>query len=73
MKCKHYGLQGHLIEKCYKLIGYPKYFEPTYDFNNQGGQNKYFFVNFLSVPSVGVSNSSSKRFIAGGSHYLTTE
>lgn len=26
--CKHCGIKGHTIERCYKLIGYPKTFKP---------------------------------------------
>lgn len=42
LQCKNDGLKGHLIEKCYKLIGYPKGFKPKSDFNNQNNQNKLF-------------------------------
>lgn len=27
LQCKHYGLKAHTIERCYKLIGYPKDFK----------------------------------------------
>ena len=31
--CKNYGIKGHIIEKIYKLIGYPKDFKSKSDFN----------------------------------------
>ena len=34
-QCTHYGLLGHVADKCYKLHGYP----PGYKFNNKGLQD----------------------------------
>lgn len=50
LQCKNDGLKGHLIEKCYKLIGYPKGFKPNSDFNNQNNQNKLFLCIHLLLP-----------------------
>ena len=24
LQCRHCGIKGHIIEKCFKLVGYPK-------------------------------------------------
>ncbi|KAL4591437.1 hypothetical protein LXL04_004402 [Taraxacum kok-saghyz] len=39
--CKHCGVKGHTIERCYKLVGYPKNFKPRSDnqSNNFGGKS----------------------------------
>ncbi|KAI3673322.1 hypothetical protein L6452_39439 [Arctium lappa] len=36
LSCKHCGLNGHTIERCYKLIGFPKDFQFTKSKLNQG-------------------------------------
>ena len=33
-QCTHYGAMGHVVDRCYKLHGYP----PRYKFKNKGGQ-----------------------------------
>lgn len=73
---KNNGLKGHLIEKCYKLIGYPKDFKPKSEYNCQNNQNKSFPVNssFLSNnSSSSSSNVSSKSTGSGDYHFLTTK
>lgn len=40
LQCKHYSLKCHAIEKCYKLIEYPKDFNPRNEFNNINNKNK---------------------------------
>lgn len=56
LKCNHYGGQGHLVERCFKLIGYPEKrdnskFKTNRFVNNVEGidQNKY--ENIQSVQS----------------------
>ena len=40
--CKNYGIKGHTIEKCNKLIGYPKDFKYKYDFNKVSSSGTAF-------------------------------
>ena len=41
--CTHYGMLRHIIEKCYKIHGYPPSFKPKGKFNEQskGQQSSY--------------------------------
>ncbi|XP_052622644.1 uncharacterized protein LOC111911314 [Lactuca sativa] len=61
---------GHLIDRCYKLIGYPKDFKPRNKLNNdnQRNQNKTFSVNSSYVPS-----SSSFASGSSGTYSFTSE
>lgn len=37
LQCKHYGIKGHTIGKCYKLVEFPKDIKPKIDFNKSSG------------------------------------
>ncbi|XP_052626943.1 uncharacterized protein LOC128133515 [Lactuca sativa] len=73
LQCKNCGLKGHLFERCYKLIGYPKDFKPRIESNSgyQRNQNKTFSVNSSSVPSS--SPSSSNASGNGGTYSFTSK
>lgn len=66
VQCKNCGLKGHTIEKCYKLIGYPKDFKPRSD-TNQKNQVKNFNVN-SSIIASGSSEPGESEF-----HQLTKD
>ncbi|XP_030974852.1 uncharacterized protein LOC115994750 [Quercus lobata] len=42
-QCTHCGVSGHVVDKCYKLYGYP----PGYKFKNKGSQATSFANNFV--------------------------
>nr|KAJ0191767.1 hypothetical protein LSAT_V11C800422600 [Lactuca sativa] len=70
LQCKNSNLKGHTIDRCYKLIGYPKDFTPRSDNNNQ---NKSFSVNSSSVESNSKTSASSEFVPSNGAHLLTDE
>lgn len=48
-QCENCGLKGHIIERCFKLIGYPKDFK----FRNKSyNLNKTFSTNYSSTPNM---------------------
>lgn len=57
LQCKHRGLKGHTIERCYKLIGYPKDFKQR---NGSLSQNKTFSGNNAVSKTNVVTSSESK-------------
>lgn len=77
LQCRNCGLKGHLIEKCYKLIGYPKDFKFRNETNNDNmrSQNKSFSFNSSSVPSGSSSFFSVTSNVtgSGNAYYLTSE
>lgn len=65
LQCKHCGLKGHTIERCYKLIGFPKDFKSKNDV-------------FNSNKTVVSNNASSENLSSGSSdqsdrHYLSSQ
>ena len=44
-QCTHCGVLGHVVDKCYKLHGYP----PGYKFKNKGSQATSFANNVVAV------------------------
>ena len=48
-RCTHCGALGHVVDKCYKLHGYP----PGYKFKNKGqqGGNSSFANNVVTIDS----------------------
>ena len=70
IQCKNCGIKGHTIDKCYKLIGFPKDFKPRSDFNNQ---NKSFSANSTSVSSSGSPSNNNSQPMDTGSHFLTSD
>ena len=77
MQCKTYGLKGHLTERCYKLIGYPKDFKFRNETNSDimKSQSKSFSSNSSFVPSSSSFSFSVASDVTGSSsaHYLTSE
>ncbi|KAI3688864.1 hypothetical protein L2E82_46759 [Cichorium intybus] len=71
LQCKHCGVKGHTIERCYKLIGYPKDFKPKNDTNNSTGFNKTFLNN--NANSVSDCSLGSSQTLKSEQHYLTSE
>lgn len=71
LQCKNCGAKGHTIERCYKLIGYPKDFKPRTETNSQTTFNKPFLNNNVSSGSSDTVNtlqtSNSEQ------HFLTSE
>ena len=72
--CKHCNIKGHTIDKCYKLVGYPKDFKPRSDFSNNYNRsfnNNSNFKNFsrnnstleTSSSTCGQSNNTDKHFL----------
>ena len=64
--CEHCGFNGHTIDRCFKLIGYPADFgknRRTNNNNNQGAQNfnKRFINNNNSVGSSSTSTFSDEQ------------
>ena len=51
-QCTHCGAMGHVVDKCYKLHGYP----PGYKFKNKGGQP---FANNVVVDEDHVSKPNT--------------
>ncbi|KAI3499188.1 hypothetical protein L1887_34981 [Cichorium endivia] len=74
LQCKHCGVKGHTIERCYKLIGYPKDFKFKNDSNNSGNStslNKTFSNN--NANSVSNDLLGSSQTLKSEQHYLTSE
>lgn len=44
-QCTHCGILGHVVDKCYKLHGYP----PGYKFKNKGQQGGSSFANTVTI------------------------
>ncbi|KAI3508512.1 hypothetical protein L1887_23520 [Cichorium endivia] len=65
MQCKHCGIKGHTIERCYKLIGYPEDFKQRFNSNFQNNSNsqnnlgKPFSNNNVNTSNVEPSSSST--------------
>ncbi|GJR03270.1 putative RNA-directed DNA polymerase [Tanacetum coccineum] len=55
--CENCGFNGHTIDRCFKIIGYPTDFGKRNNNNNQGTQN--FNRRFINNNSVGSSSSST--------------
>ncbi|KAI3781841.1 hypothetical protein L2E82_11867 [Cichorium intybus] len=56
LQCKHCGIKGHTIDRCNKVVGYPKDYKHKNNFSNNGPQNdfgKLFFNN----------NANSSKFL----------
>ncbi|KAL7606770.1 hypothetical protein Lser_V15G19081 [Lactuca serriola] len=49
VQCKNFGIKGHLIEKCHKLLGYPKDFKPRGESNNHNNLNKNILLILLPL------------------------
>lgn len=49
LKCSHCGGQGHLVERCFQLIGFP----------NKGASGKYTFVKFKVFSTLGSNKLAS--------------
>ena len=66
--CKHCGVNGHTIERCFKLIGFPK------DFQSQNQKRTVFNQNFKSVANNSfVTNNNSSQSSQPGSNVSLTE
>ncbi|KAI3788114.1 hypothetical protein L2E82_00783 [Cichorium intybus] len=50
--CKHCNMKGHTIERCYKLIGFPKDFKPRNDGSSQNKSSANVVTSDKSVSSV---------------------
>ncbi|KAI3753423.1 hypothetical protein L2E82_25475 [Cichorium intybus] len=50
--CKHCNMKGHTIERCYKLIGFPKDFKPRNDDNSQNNSAVNAVTSNKSISSV---------------------
>ncbi|PWA92523.1 ribonuclease H-like domain-containing protein [Artemisia annua] len=62
--CENCGYNGHTVDRCFKLIGYPANFgKRTNNNSNQGAQNfnKRFIHNNNSVGSSSLSNLSDEQ------------
>lgn len=57
IQCKNCGIKGNSIDKCYKLIGYPKDYKPRSEFSNQNNTSKLFSANVSSSTSSDPCNS----------------
>ncbi|GKB53711.1 ribonuclease H-like domain-containing protein [Tanacetum coccineum] len=61
--CEHYGFNGHTIDRCFKIIGYPSDFDRRNNSSssNQNSQNqtKNFNRRFVNNNSAGPSTSST--------------
>ncbi|GJU40908.1 reverse transcriptase domain-containing protein [Tanacetum coccineum] len=57
--CKHYGLIGHTIERCYELNGYPAGFKRNLNLSKQSGFVKTFNGNNVDASQSGSTSSSS--------------
>ncbi|KAI3781572.1 hypothetical protein L2E82_11589 [Cichorium intybus] len=53
--CKHCNMKGHTIERCYKLIGFPKDFKPR---NENSSQIKSSVNTVIRDPSVSSDNDN---------------
>ena len=56
-QCTHCGILGHMVDKCYKLHGYP----PGYKFKNKGQQGGSSFANTIAVTDNSKENVSLTR------------
>lgn len=54
LQCKHCGIKGHIIEKCSKLVGYPK------DFKTRNSGNR--FSNNHNNNIFSIQNRSERSF-----------
>ncbi|PWA71822.1 ribonuclease H-like domain-containing protein [Artemisia annua] len=64
--CEHCGFNGHTVDRCFKVIGYPANWEKrnnnTRNLSNQGTQNfNKRFINNNSVGSSSLSNLSDEQ------------
>ncbi|KAJ9563367.1 hypothetical protein OSB04_008527 [Centaurea solstitialis] len=67
LNCKHCGANGHTIERCFKIIGFPKDFQ-----SNQ--RKPYLNNNFKSIQgNTTVSNVEHSQSSSGGSNCSLTE
>ena len=73
-QCKNCGLKGHSIEKCFKIIGYPKEYKQRSESNNsQSNQTKYYSNNLSAVQGSESNISCSDQNKSSDTHYLTGE
>ena len=70
LQCKNCGIKGHTIDRCYKLIGYPKDFKPRNDFSSN--QSRNYNANNSSITPTG-SSSTSDNSGNGEAHFLTSD
>ncbi|XP_052626898.1 uncharacterized protein LOC128133479 [Lactuca sativa] len=59
VQCKNCGIKDHTIDKCYKLIGYPKDFKSRNESSNQNGFNKNVSANSSTITSGNALPSST--------------
>ncbi|KAI3500537.1 hypothetical protein L1887_36359 [Cichorium endivia] len=59
--CKHCNMKGHTIERCYKLIGFPKDFKPRNENTFQNKSNANIVTSDPSVPSLS-DNKTTMQF-----------
>ncbi|GKE10025.1 ribonuclease H-like domain-containing protein [Tanacetum coccineum] len=62
--CEHYGFNGHTIDRCFKIIGYPSDFDrrnnsSSSNQNSQNQTNQNFNRRFVNNNSAGPSTSST--------------
>lgn len=61
--------KGHTIERCYKLIGFSKYFKHKKDFNNT---NKFSNNTYVAASHVNESSNASSCYVDKAyQHFLT--
>lgn len=65
LQCKHCGIKGHTIEKCYNLVGYAKDFKP------RNGGNKY--SNNHNNNNFSIKNSYERSFSGNNVVSLNTD
>lgn len=73
LQCKNCGIKGHTIERCYKLIGFPKDFKPKNDSNNQSTFNKTLSNNSVNTNTSFPQTFSTTLNSQSEQHYLTSE
>lgn len=73
LQCKHCAIKGHTIERCYKLIGYPKDYKQKSNFNSQSIFRKSF-SNSNTYSSIAESSSFATSLVGNSyQHFLTTD
>ncbi|XP_052622581.1 retrovirus-related Pol polyprotein from transposon RE2 isoform X2 [Lactuca sativa] len=74
VQCKNCGIKGHTIEKCYKIIGYPKDFRLRNETNNQNNFVKNFSANITTTSSGSASTNNFSGSIGDSEfHQLTKD
>ena len=68
LQCKNCGLKGHTIERCYKLIGFPKDFKFKNESQNPNktlsSNNSMSSNNLISSDLDVKTNNSSEKFFS---------